>query len=255
MITLSFVIPVYNEEKRIKKTLEALAELRLPRGLKLEEIIFVDDGSTDQTARLLFEHARRIKIISCAKNQGKGFAVKTGMLSTTSDYTLFFDADMATPLSEIAKFMPSMKRGVDVIVGTRKNGESTVIKHQPLVRELLGHTFTVLTKTLLGLSVTDFTCGFKAFSKRARTAIFPQIIINRWAFDAEIMVIAKKYDLSLVEKSVAWSDKKGSKVRVLEAIPQTLFDLLRIYLVQKIELPKLFANLSLLRYGKNIPSV
>lgn len=267
MITLSFVIPIYNEEKRIKKTLEALEELRLPRGLKLEEIIFVDDGSRDnskfkiqpvrqaQGKHSKLNHKYNIKLISYKPNRGKGYAVRQGMLKSTADYTLFFDADLSTPLSEIVKFVPFMKRGVDVIVGTRKNGESTVVKHQPFIRELLGRVFTKMTQYLLALEVTDFTCGFKAFSRKTCLTIFPQSRINGWGFDAEILFLAKKNGLSFAEKSVLWSDQKGSRVNVWKAIPQTLLDLLTIYWLYRLEFINVFAKTMILRYGKNIPSV
>src|SRR5262245_20219543 len=110
MKNISFVIPIYNEEKRLEKTFLALENARLPRGLKLSEIIFVDDGSLDAT----FEKVKswiakqaplvnyRITVASYKQNRGKGNAIKVGMLESTSDYTLFFDADMSTPLSELA---------------------------------------------------------------------------------------------------------------------------------------------------------
>jgi dolichyl-phosphate beta-glucosyltransferase len=110
------------------------------------------------------------------------------------DYALFFDADMSTPLSQINNFLPYMENHTDVIIGTRKNGESAVIRHQPLCRELLGKYFTKLTRFVLEVDVTDFTCGFKAFSQSARLTIFPRSIINGWVYDAEILLLAKKME-------------------------------------------------------------
>lgn len=243
MITISFVIPVYNEEKRLDNTFKALSELQLPRGLKLEEVIFVNDGSTDKTSKILFERirelsasktsriaslARSIKTISYKENMGKGYAVKQGMLASTSDYTLMFDADMSTPLSEIAKFMPFMEKNIDVVIGTRKNGASTVIKHQPLLREAMGHVFTQIAKTVLQTNVTDFTCGFKAFSKAAKEYIFSQSTINGWAYDSEVIFLSQKGGFSLAEKSVIWGNENGSKVNLFKAIPQTVYELLLI---------------------------
>ncbi len=236
MKTLSFVIPIYNEKDRIKKTFKALYELELPRGLDLKQIIFVNDGSSDNSVIILQNEKTAlekklkttVKIISYVQNKGKGYAIKQGMLASKADYTLFFDADISTPLSEIKKFVPFINNGVDVIVGTRKNGESTVIKHQPLYRELLGKAFTRFTQLILGLDVTDFTCGFKAFSKQSLLPIFSKSRINRWGYDAEILYLAKKNKLSLVEKSVVWSNDDRSKVNLLSAIPQTFLDLAMI---------------------------
>lgn len=244
MKSISFVIPVYNEAKRLSKTFKALNELRLPRGpalsgvegLKLKEVIFVNDGSTDRTkleivnCKLEIEKKldAKVKIISYKVNKGKGNAIRQGMLASSSDYTLFFDADISTPLSELEKFVPFIKKGIDVIVGTRKNGESTVIKHQPRYRELLGQGFTSLTRFVLQLDVTDFTCGFKAFSKRAKDTIFQKAKINGWGYDAEILFLAKKYNFSIVEKAVLWSNDKDTKVKLYKAVPQTLYDLIAI---------------------------
>src|SRR5207245_1659543 len=148
-----------------------------------------------KTSRLSFDKlriARRIQIISYSQNQGKGYAVRRGMLASKADYTLFFDADISTPLSEISKFMPEIKKGTQVIVGTRKNGKSTVLVRQPRYRELLGRGFTLLAQTVLNTQITDFTCGFKAFSKTAKDDIFKKAVINRWGYDAEILFLAKR---------------------------------------------------------------
>lgn len=241
MKTISFVIPVYNEAKRLGKTFKALRELQLPHGLKLQEIIFVNDGSTDKTKSDIRKLLKaNIKLISYKQNKGKGYAVKQGMLASTADYTLLLDADMSTPFSELTKFIPFIKRDIDVIVGTRKNGHSTVIKHQPIIRELLGIGFTKLTRLLLGLNGTDFTCGFKAFSKKAVASIFPNSIINRWAYDAEILLLAQKQHLTIVEKSVLWTNDEATKVAIPTAILQTLYELVTIVYTHTIT-PALYA--------------
>jgi len=237
MKTLSFIIPMYNEEERLQKTLSALKTLSLPRGLTLEEVIFVNDGSLDHTKKLLLK-ARpslaaklktTVKVISYAQNQGKGYALRQGMKAAHGDYALFFDADMSTPLSELKKFTPKMESGIDVIVGTRKNGKSTVIKHQPKLRETLGKGFTLLTRTALNIrEVTDFTCGFKAFSRQSYSRIFAQSIINGWGYDAELLYLAVKQKYTMVEVPVHWSNDERTKVNLSKAIPQTLKEIATI---------------------------
>jgi dolichyl-phosphate beta-glucosyltransferase len=232
MITVSFIIPVANEEKRLEKTFTALQTVRVPHGIRLTEVIFVNDGSTDFTASMINEfgkHNKRVRLISYTQNQGKGYAVRQGMLAATGDYALFFDADMSTSLSQIKKFVPYMKNHRDVIIGTRKNGKSTVISRQPWSRELIGKCFTKLTQFLLQVDVTDFTCGFKAFSQRARLTIFPRSIINGWGFDAEILLLAKIMGFTIAEKAVAWTNDENTKVNLAKAIPQTLQELIRIH--------------------------
>ncbi len=263
MKTISFVIPVFNEEQRIDKTFKALAYFKAPKGLRLSEVIFVDDGSKDKTvlkinkikAKLAKKLKTKIKIVSYSKNQGKGYAVKKGMLSSKADYTLFFDADMSTPLSELNKFIPFIGKGTDVIIGTRKNGKSTVLVHQPKIRELLGKGFTLLTKTILRLNVTDFTCGFKAFSKKAKDQIFTKSIIKRWGYDAEIIFLASKYEFTIAEKAVIWSNDKDTKVKLYKAVPETFAEIFKIYWAHEIKPAILFifkdANI-INRYGLSI---
>ncbi len=229
--TISFVIPVFNEEKRLSKTFKALNELQLPARLKLQDIIFVNDGSQDKTTQMIEKFGKnksfkaQVVLLTYPTNQGKGYAIRQGMKYSTADYTLFFDADMSTPLSELHKFMPSLKKNVDVLIGTRKNGHSTVTKHQPFLREFLGKGFTKMTQFILGVNVTDFTCGFKAFSQNAKDTIFSQTTINGWGYDAEVLFLASKQNFSMQEVAVAWANDERTKVNMLQAIPQTLKEL------------------------------
>jgi dolichyl-phosphate beta-glucosyltransferase len=239
MKSVSFVIPVYNENKRIKKTFDALKEGFSFNGIKLEKIIFVDDGSQDPTfTRIQLEKKAlekatnaKVELIAYTKNKGKGYAIREGLKASDSDYTLFFDVDMSTPLSEFTKFLPKIKEGVDVIIGTRKNGHSTVVHHQPLYRELLGRCFTLLSQIILHTWVTDFTCGFKAFSRESKNEIVKHTLIERWGYDAELLYLARIYGYSMVEVPVVWSHDDRSKVNLLKDVPKTLLDLtyLRLY--------------------------
>lgn len=234
--TLSFVIPVYNEENRIQNALTSLRSFVVPENLELEKIIFVDDGSTDSTVAIINQAKTTLEkktgaevvVVAYPVNRGKGYAVKQGMLESDSDYTLFFDADMSTPLTEIKKFLPFMRVGVDVIIGTRKNGESTVVVHQPRFRELMGRVFTLISQIVLNTWVTDFTCGFKAFSREAKNGVFSRSRIERWSYDAEILYIARKLGCSMLEKAVLWSDDKNTRVKLVNAVFTSAYDLLRM---------------------------
>jgi len=236
--TISFVIPVYNEEKRLIKTTTALRNAVIPEYLKLEKIIFVNDGSTDATLNLLYKFSNQIeqdtgvkvKTVSYGKNRGKGYAIKTGMAYSESDYTLFFDADMATPLLELEKFVHLMRDNRPVIIGTRKNGESTVINHQPRYREILGRAYTLLSQLMLNTWATDFTCGFKAFSREARVDVFARSMIDRWGYDSEILFLSRKLGYNIVEKAVIWSDDSDTKVKLSQAMFTSLAELFRIRL-------------------------
>lgn len=239
MKTISFVIPVYNEEVRLEKTFRALKSLNLPCGLKLEKVIFVDDGSTDSTLKNLYLYKdilrkklkSEIKIISYRHNSGKGHAITAGMKKSRSDYSLFFDADMSTGLDELKKFMPAIRRNIPIIIGTRKNGHSTVIRHQPVLREKLGKVFTYLSNFILNTWVTDFTCGFKAFSRQAKDILFPALKVKSWGFDAELLFLGRISGFEYLEVPVIWTDDRASKVRLLKDGPHSLFNLIYVRLM------------------------
>lgn len=238
---LSIVIPVFNEAKRIYKTFDALNAYTASYGFSLLEVIFVNDGSTDSTLSKLKEFKKTSKlpitIHSYTQNKGKGNAVRIGMIESTGDFALLCDADMSTPLSELKKLSKYAESNNDVIIGTRKNGRSTVLVHQPKFREFLGKGFTLITKISLNLPVTDFTCGFKLFSRKAVVTIFNESVINGWGYDAEILYIAKKKRLFMVEKAVMWSDDKNTHVNILTAVPKTIYEIGKIISIHSI-LPK-----------------
>ncbi|QQS43312.1 glycosyltransferase family 2 protein [Candidatus Roizmanbacteria bacterium] len=235
MIKLSIVIPVYNEEERLEKTFTALKQGVVSDVFQISEVIFVDDGSRDNTKKLINTWIKQntskktaYRLISYGENRGKGYAVKAGMLDAQGDYILFMDADMSTPLPELLKMQPVMLEKKDVIIGTRKNGHSTVIKHQPLYRELLGKAFTLLSNIITNTWVTDFTCGFKVFSHKAAQQVFSRARIERWGYDAEILFIAKNLGMSMKEVPVVWANDDRSKVNLMKALPQTLGELYTI---------------------------
>ena len=115
-----------------------------------------------------------------------------------------------------------------MIIGTRKNGESTVVKHQPRFRELLGRAYTLLSQLILNTWVTDFTCGFKAFSREARVDVFTRSMIDRWGYDSEILYLSRKLGYNIVEKAVIWSDDSDTKVKLSKAVFTSLAELFRI---------------------------
>ncbi|MCX7996639.1 MAG: glycosyltransferase family 2 protein [Patescibacteria group bacterium] len=236
LISVSFVIPVYNEEDRIGTTLTALKQLRMPAGLTLKEVIFINDGSKDKTtaainkakAGLKKKLKARITLVSYDHNRGKGYAVRVGMLTSDADYTLFFDADISTPLDQLRKFAAPMRHGADVIIGTRKNGKSTVLVHQPWYRQLLGKGFTLLSNIVMNVWVNDFTCGFKAFSREALYQVFTHARINRWGYDSEILFLAKKFGYTICQIPVTWSNDERTKVDLSKAVFSTLHELYTI---------------------------
>lgn len=242
MKTITLVIPVYNEQERIFKAFAALksGDLAMPKGFKLGQIIFVNDGSTDATKRLILDFQNQVKklpimLIGYSQNKGKGFALRLGLSKSTADYTLLADADISTPFFEIDKFVNAMQKNVDIIIGTRKNGHSMVLKHQSRVREYLGRGFTKITQLVLGVSVSDFTCGFKAFSKKAKSSILANSHINRWAYDPEFILIGKNAKMTMEEIPVLWSNVEKSRVKLYRDIPLSLYELLYIVYLHRLK--------------------
>lgn len=224
---LSIIIPLYNEQKRLKN-LSKLYKFLNQQKFKYE-VILINDGSTDNTLGVIKQFSERFKfrLITYEKNQGKGFAVRQGMLSARGKYLLFTDIDLSTPIEELVRFFPYFKRS-DVVIGSRRINGSRLQKHQPWLREILGRGFTYLSQKMLRLDLSDFTCGFKCFSRSAAIKIFSQQKIKRWGFDPEILFLAKKFGYSIVEIPVKWSNDPKTRVRFPQDVIRSLLDLCRI---------------------------
>ena len=233
MKSLSIVIPVYNEEQRIKKCFNALEKFKPPKEVEIDRVIFVSDGSDDLTnskikSFILKSKKYNVRLVSYRQNKGRGYALKLGMTEATGDYALWLDADMSTPLSQVNKFLPFMKKNIPVIIGSRKIKGAVTTKRQPLHRILLGQGFSKLSEIMLEVPVGDFTCGFKAFSKYAYSAIFPKCKINGCGNDSETLFLAKKFNLLIAEVPIIWRNDARSKVKILRDIFVSFFDLCKI---------------------------
>lgn len=224
---LSVIIPVYNEEKRIKNLYDVISYLKKQK--YTWEIIVVDDGSKDKTIDTLkfLQNKLRFNLVSLPENQGKGAAIKAGVLSSSGEYRLFLDIDLSTPIEEFDKLNPYLEK-YDIVIGSRKMKGSNVIIKQPLIRESLGKLFTFLSQKIFQMKISDFTCGFKCFSKKASDQIFPFQTINRWGFDSEILYIGKLKHNSIVEVPIEWKNAPGTKVKFPDAIINSLLELVKI---------------------------
>lgn len=236
MITLTLIVPVYNEEKRIQKCIQALCSFKPPKVVEIDRVIFVDDGSEDnskvkiQNSKSKLEKSlkAKIKIISYKQNKGRGYALREGMKEATGDYALWLDADMSTPLSQIEKILPSLQERKDVVIGSRKIKGAIVTKRQPFYRIILGQGFSKLSEIALGVPVGDFTCGFKAFTYAAYKTLFPLTRINGWGNDSETLFLAQKYGFSIAEIPILWRNDPRSRVRVIHDIFLGFWELYKI---------------------------
>jgi glycosyltransferase involved in cell wall biosynthesis len=212
---LSVIIPAYNEEKRISKTLISVAQF-LQQQIYLSEILVVVDGATDNTLTVLKNLQKQIlnlKVVENSENHGKGWVVKQGMLEASGDIRVFMDADNSTTINEIKKFLPYFEKGFDIVIGSRRIEGANIAKKQPWVRDLQGSIFRFIVHIFVPLGVTDSQCGFKAFSAKATKQIFSLQCIYRWAFDVEILAIARKFKLKIQEAPVTWVNDEESHVK------------------------------------------
>lgn len=224
---LSIIIPVYNEEKRIGKTLIELAKFIKQKNIA-PEVIVVDDGSSDHTPILLERFKNLIKIITVNPNRGKGNAIRLGVLEAKGQKILFMDADLATPLFEIERFLDEFKESDNILIGSRSSSQA---KRTPF-RAFAGFVFKLVCDFILSLPQEDTQCGFKLFSRQAAKDLFSQAKINRWGFDIEILYLAKKSNYIVRELPVAWEDKPGSTVRMFRDTYLMIKDLIKIRINQ-----------------------
>ncbi|MBK8178239.1 MAG: glycosyltransferase [Planctomycetes bacterium] len=226
---LSVVVPAFQEAKGIERNLDQLESYLASRGEDFE-ILCVDDGSTDGTAGLLRSRGERVRVLTHGTNLGKGAAVRTGMLAARGRRAVFLDADLSTDLADLEPLLAALAAGAEVAVGSRRVQGARIERRQPLLREWLGRVFSRLARLCVSAEVADFTCGFKAFSERARREIFERARIDGWAFDAEILAIARARGLPVAQVPVHWHHSGGSKVRVPRAALRSALDLGRIAL-------------------------
>lgn len=224
---LSIVIPLFNESKRIYNLTAVLNYLKTKKFSF--EIIVVNDGSTDDSKDRInkLNNKSFFKILSYETNKGKGYAIKKGVLAAKGDFILFTDIDLSTPINELDKFLP-LTKSYEVIIGTRKTFGSNVMTRQSPIRETLGKIFTFLSQLILSLEVSDFTCGFKLFSKKASKEIFSRLTINRWGFDSEILFIAYKKGYRIEEVGVSWKNDPLTKVKFPQDAINSLIELFKI---------------------------
>jgi len=232
---LSLVIPCFNEGHRIAASLDRV--LGFVDGLASRapspsaEIVVVDDGSTDDTAARVDEVAARrpiVRRISLPKNAGKGAAVREGVLGSRGDLIVFLDADLAVDVEHVEQVLPALRNGVDVAVGCRHVDGAKVEKPQGVLRRTLGRSYLAFARTLLGIPVSDVTCGFKGFRRAVAMRLFEGARCRRWGFDAEILHLARRENYEVLEVPVTWRDGEGSRVRLPFDVVRSLTELLAV---------------------------
>ena len=231
--SLSIVVPVYKEATRLPASLERIwAFIRNAQGLTVE-VIFVDDGSPDDSTAVISVFAEKNRVpnfrqIRYTPNRGKGYAVKTGILAATGDLILMTDTDLSTPLEDFSKLKAALDAGADIACGSRAVAGAHIGVKPPLRRRLSSRVFNLLVRMAGVHGIRDTQCGFKLFRTAAAKRVFETLRTERFAFDVEMIATARKLGYKLVEVPVNWDYSDNSTVRLLSSGSRMLFDILLI---------------------------
>jgi dolichyl-phosphate beta-glucosyltransferase len=227
---LSIVIPAYDERNRLPRTLESVAKHLRSEDLP-SEVVIVDDGSSDGTPDVARAEGERLglplRVLSHAPNRGKGFAVRRGMLEARGAEILLTDADESVPIASLDRFRARLREGADAVIGSRQTHGAHIAIHQARVRERLGGVFRNLSRVLVP-GTSDFTCGFKLFRREAAQRIFARQQLWGWGYDVEILLIARRLGVRVVEEPVEWSDDAQTRVRLGVDVLRSALDLARV---------------------------
>jgi len=229
---LSVVIPAYKEGERIGRNL-----LEIDKYLKGKsysyEILVVVDGSPDNTAEISRNYALQIpniRVIENKENYGKGYVVRQGLLEAKGKYRVFLDADGSTDITHLDAFLPEFDNGYDVVIGSRKIEGSFIQVHQPKHREVMGEGGNWLIRIVLGLwNYPDTQCGFKMLSENASREIAKRMVVDRFGFDFELVILAIKLGFKVKQMPVRWMNEEGSTVKLTgpNGFIQVLIDLFK----------------------------
>jgi glycosyltransferase involved in cell wall biosynthesis len=212
---LSVIIPAYKEGKRIGINLLEIDKYLNAKNYTYE-ILVVVDGSPDDTAQIAQSHSNQVenlRVINNPENHGKGYVVRQGLLEAKGELRLFLDADGSTSITHLEAFLPEFEKGFDIVIGSRAITGSFIQVHQPLIRELMGKFGNLLIRLVLGLwSYPDTQCGFKMLSEKAAEAIASRMVVDRFGFDFELVVLAEKLGFKVKQLPVRWLNEEGTTV-------------------------------------------
>jgi dolichyl-phosphate beta-glucosyltransferase len=209
--SISIIIPAYNEEKRLPATLSRIEQYLAASNWEFAEIVVVDDGSRDETAKAA--EAAGVRVLRNPGNRGKGYSVRHGILAAKGEWALFTDADLSSPIEELERLWGAAEREhAPVVIGSRAVDRSMVGVHQPFFREAMGRFFNLTMRAVTGLPFHDTQCGFKLFEIAAAREIFRRQTLDGFGFDVEVLYIASHLGYRTLEVPVRWNDVAGTKV-------------------------------------------
>lgn len=226
---LSIVIPAFDEAARLGPTLETVCDFASRREGGFE-VIVVDDGSRDGTAAVAEGFAARgVRLLRLPRNRGKGAAVRAGVLASAGARVLVSDADLSTPIAELDRVEPHLA-AAPLVFGSRGLGESRVVRHQPWYRQAMGRTFNLIIRLLGVGGLRDTQCGFKLLDGETARQLFAEMTVDGFAFDVELVLLARRRGLAIVEVGVEWANAEGSRVHPVWSSLGMLRDVLRLRL-------------------------
>jgi glycosyltransferase involved in cell wall biosynthesis len=227
---LSVVIPAYNEEQRLGESLEKIGSY-LDAGSMDAEVLVVDDGSADATVKIAgdFLRGRSGRVLSNDENRGKGYSVRRGVLAAEGRWVLLTDADLSAPIEEHAALAAAVRdHDLDVAIGSRGVDESKVEIRQHPVRQTMGKTFNWCIRRMTDLPFRDTQCGFKLLDRRRTLPLFERMVVDRFAFDVELLFLCQRFKLQVREVPVVWRNAPGSKVSLVADPLNMLWDVARV---------------------------
>lgn len=229
---MSVIIPAYKEGERIGHNLLEIEKFLSAKDFDYE-ILVVVDGSPDNTAEVARNYSGQVKnlrVIDNKENHGKGYVVRQGLLAAKGKYSVFLDADGSTSITHLDKFLPEFENGYDVVIGSRKIEGAYIQIHQPKYREFMGEGGNWLIRIVLGLwKYPDTQCGFKMLSYKAAQEVASRMVVDRFGFDFELVILAEKLGFKVKQMPVRWLNEEGSTVSLTgpNGFIQVLIDLFK----------------------------
>lgn len=232
---IGIIIPAYNEEKRIGKTLEEYSKYFGKKKNEEYSILVVINNTKDDTENVVKNEIKKYKIISYInlKNGGKGYAVTEGFkyfIKKKYNYIGFVDADLSTSPNEFNNLIINIKDNC-AIIGNRWSKKSKILKKQTYIRRIASRIFNLIVKLLFFINYQDTQCGAKVFRTNELEKIVPKIFITQWAFDVNLLYLYKKQGLKVIEFPTVWEDKDFSKVNTIRTSAKMFFGILRLRLI------------------------
>ena len=235
---LSVIIPAYNEEDRIVRTLTNTFSY-LNRQRYQSELIVVSDGSTDNTKQVAermsdSEKNVSLKVLEYHPNRGKGYAVRSGIMKGCGSLLMFMDADYSVPMADVEKGKKLIADGYDIAIGSRAMAGSRVIRHQIILREISAKFYTFIQNHYLGIRYKDTQCGFKLFKNKVATALFEKQKLDSVIFDPEILWLAKQQRFKVGEFPVKWSHVENSRIQY-DSLKKSLFVFQELFKIKRLQ--------------------